>query len=100
MLCQGQPEQDIPNPFLNCEAIPMRRCRFLKGNGPSAKRRLASWRLRSSEIFDLSGMDDLLRQSYMKQMGWRPSMNRRQSEQIRRSLRRVRNMLLRLREVL
>jgi len=43
-------------------------------------------------------MDDWFRQSCMKQMGWRPSMNKRKSEPIRRPLGRVRIMLFRLQE--
>ena len=67
----------------------MLRYRLLRGDSPSARRCLASGRSRGSEICDLSGMDGSLRQSFMKQMGWRPSMNKRQAERIRRSLRRV-----------
>ena len=47
----------------------MQRYRFLKGNRPSAKRCLASYRPSALEIFDLSGMDDWFRQVFMKQMG-------------------------------
>ena len=74
----------------------MLRYRLLRGDSPSARRRLASGRSRGSEICDLSGMDGSLRQSCMKQMGWRPSMNKRQSERIKRPLRRVRIISLSL----
>ena len=74
----------------------MLRYRFLKGGSPSAKRCLAFLRPCALEIYDLSGMDDWLRDAFKKQMGWRPSMSKRMPGQIRRPLRRVRIMLLRL----
>lgn len=91
-----QPEQYNPNPFRNRRVILMPRCRPLKGNRPSAVRRLASERPGGSEIFDLCGMDDWFRQSKMKQMGCRPSMNIRKPEPIRYPHRRFRIILFRL----